>query len=140
MSLPTETSVPDSSGAGTTTESLGCAGCTRALCSWSLAFWGLFLARFFSRPTPRLWSSALASPDGADIRLALMNEAIRPGPQNPPQAIALPALSVVVPSSNDRHTALTLFRRLETALAGIPFEVIFVDYNPPHATPDLLPA
>jgi hypothetical protein len=36
----------DSTGAGTTTEWLGSAGCTRALCSWSLAFLGLF------RPVP----------------------------------------------------------------------------------------
>ncbi len=80
----------------------------------------------------------MASPDGADIRLALMNEAIRPGPQNPPQAIALPALSVVVPSFNERDNVLTLFRRLETALAGIAFEVIFVDDNSPDGTWDVV--
>jgi hypothetical protein len=38
MLLATATSMLKSSGAGTTTEWLGCAGCTRALCSWSLAF------------------------------------------------------------------------------------------------------
>ncbi len=67
-----------------------------------------------------------------------MNEAIRPGPQNPPQAIALPALSVVVPSFNERDNVLTLFRRLETALAGIAFEVIFVDDNSPDGTWDVV--
>src|SRR5258708_23012831 len=87
---------------------------------------GPFLARFFSRPTPRLWSSALASPDGADIRLALMNEAIRPGPQNPPQSIALPALSVVVPSFNERYNVFTLFRRLDRALARIVCEGVLL--------------
>src|SRR5258708_36516373 len=67
-----------------------------------------------------------------------MNEAIRPGPQNRPQAIALPALSVVVPSFNERDNVLTLFRRLETALAGIAFEAIFVDDNSPHGTSDVV--
>src|SRR5258708_21700045 len=67
-----------------------------------------------------------------------MNEAIRPGPQNRPQAIALPALSVVVPSFNERDNVLTLFRRLETALAGIAFEVVFVDDNSPDGTWDVV--
>jgi dolichol-phosphate mannosyltransferase len=80
----------------------------------------------------------LASPDGADIRLARMNEAIRPGPENPPRAIALPALSVVVPTFNERDNVLTLFRRLETALAGIAFEAIFVDDNSPDGTWDVV--
>src|ERR1700676_624012 len=76
----------------------------------------------------------LASPGGADIRLALMNEAIRPGPEGPPRAVALPELSVVVPTFNERDNVTTLFRRLETALAGVAFEVIFVDDNSPDGT------
>jgi dolichol-phosphate mannosyltransferase len=80
----------------------------------------------------------LASPEGADIRLALMNEAIRPGPESPPQAVALPELSVVVPTFNERDNVTTLFRRLETALAGMAWEVIFVDDNSPDGTWDVV--
>ncbi|HMF69554.1 MAG TPA: glycosyltransferase family 2 protein, partial [Phyllobacterium sp.] len=56
-----------------------------------------------------------------------MNEAIRPGPGNPPQAAGLPQLSVIVPTFNERDNVTTLFRRLEAALSGVAFEVIFVD-------------
>ena len=42
MLAATATLMLNSSGAGTTTEWLGCAGCTRACCSWSLAFLGSF--------------------------------------------------------------------------------------------------
>ena len=47
-----------------------------------------------------------------------MNEAIRPGPENPPQAAGSPQLSVVVPTFNERDNVTTLLRRLETTLAG----------------------
>ncbi len=63
-----------------------------------------------------------------------MNEAIRPGPESPPQAVATPELSVVVPTFNERDNVTTLFRRLETALAGKVWEVIFVDDNSPDGT------
>jgi dolichol-phosphate mannosyltransferase len=63
-----------------------------------------------------------------------MNEAIRPGPENPPHAAGLPQLSVVVPTFNERDNVATLFRRLDAALAGIGFEVIFVDDNSPDGT------
>src|SRR6195952_1074181 len=63
-----------------------------------------------------------------------MNEAIRPGSDRPPQAIASPQLSVIVPTFNERDNVTTLFRRLETALAGTAFEVIFVDDNSPDGT------
>jgi dolichol-phosphate mannosyltransferase len=67
-----------------------------------------------------------------------MNEAIRPGPESPPQAVASPALSVVVPTFNERDNVTTLFRRLETALAGKAWEVIFVDDNSPDGTWDVV--
>jgi dolichol-phosphate mannosyltransferase len=67
-----------------------------------------------------------------------MNEAIRPGPDSPPQAVASPALSVVVPTFNERDNVTTLFRRLETALAGKAWEVIFVDDNSPDGTWDVV--
>jgi dolichol-phosphate mannosyltransferase len=67
-----------------------------------------------------------------------MNEAIRPGPESPPQAVALPELSVVVPTFNERDNVTTLFRRLESALAGHAWEVIFVDDNSPDGTWDVV--
>ena len=67
-----------------------------------------------------------------------MNEAIRPGPENPPQAVASPQLSVVVPTFNERDNVTTLFRRLETTLAGVAWEVIFVDDNSPDGTWDVV--
>ncbi|THD57331.1 MAG: glycosyltransferase family 2 protein [Bradyrhizobium sp.] len=63
-----------------------------------------------------------------------MNVAIQPGPVNPPQAAGLPQLSVVVPTFNERDNVTTLFRRLEAALTGTAFEVIFVDDNSPDGT------
>src|SRR3979490_2517907 len=69
-----------------------------------------------------------------------MNEATRPGPENPPQATALPQLSVVVPTFNERDNVTALFRRLEATLAGIGWEVIFVDDNSPDGTWDVVRA
>src|SRR6202163_1195457 len=63
-----------------------------------------------------------------------MNEAIRPGPENPTQAVALPQLSVVVPTFNECDNVTTLFRRLEATLAAVAWEVIFVDDNSPDGT------
>ena len=63
-----------------------------------------------------------------------MNEAIRPGPENPPQSIATPQLSVIVPTFNERDNVTTLLRRLEATLAGVAWEVIFVDDNSPDGT------
>ena len=67
-----------------------------------------------------------------------MNQAIRPGSENPPQAVDTPQLSVIVPTFNERDNVTTLFRRLETALAGIAWEVIFVDDNSPDGTWDVV--
>src|ERR1700716_2123946 len=63
-----------------------------------------------------------------------MNEAIRPGAENPPQAIATPQLSVGVPTFNERDNVTTLLRRLEGTLSGIAWEVIFGDDNSPDRT------
>src|SRR5215470_10357999 len=63
-----------------------------------------------------------------------MNDAIKPGPEIPSQAVGLPLLSVVVPSFNERDNVTVLYRRLETTLAGIPWEVVFVDDNSPDGT------
>jgi dolichol-phosphate mannosyltransferase len=67
-----------------------------------------------------------------------MNEAIRPGPESPLQAALAPQLSVVVPTFNERDNVTTLYRRLETALTGIAWEVVFVDDNSPDGTWDVV--
>src|SRR3954463_6762367 len=64
-----------------------------------------------------------------------MNEAIAEGA---PQAVATLQLSIVVPTFNERDNVTTLFRRLETALSGVNFEVIFVDDNSPDKTWDVV--
>jgi dolichol-phosphate mannosyltransferase len=63
-----------------------------------------------------------------------MNDAIQPGPENPPQATGAPQLSVIVPTFNERDNVTTLFQRLGVALAGVPWEVVFVDDNSPDGT------
>src|ERR1700732_1825916 len=67
-----------------------------------------------------------------------MNEAVRPGPENPSQTAGLPTLSVVVPTFNERDNVPRLYRKLEAALAGIAWEVIFVDDNSPDGTWDVV--
>jgi dolichol-phosphate mannosyltransferase len=63
-----------------------------------------------------------------------MNEAIRPAPENPQQTAGLPVLSVVVPTFNERDNVARLYRKLEATLAGIAWEVVFVDDNSPDRT------
>lgn len=63
-----------------------------------------------------------------------MNDAIKPGPENPPQAAGLPQLSVVVPTFNERDNVTVLYRRLDATLKDIPWEVVFVDDNSPDGT------
>src|ERR1700727_1648327 len=67
-----------------------------------------------------------------------MNEAIRPGPEAPPQAALSPQLSVVVPTFNERDNVTVLYRRLAGTPAGVPWEVIFVDDNSPDSTWDVV--
>jgi dolichol-phosphate mannosyltransferase len=67
-----------------------------------------------------------------------MNQAQRPGPENPPQAAFAPQLSVIVPTFNERDNVTTLFRRLDAALAGVVWEAIFVDDNSPDGTWDVV--
>jgi dolichol-phosphate mannosyltransferase len=63
-----------------------------------------------------------------------MNQAIRPGPEIAQQSTSPLQLSVVVPTFNERDNVTALFRKLEAALAGIAWEVIFVDDNSPDGT------
>jgi dolichol-phosphate mannosyltransferase len=67
-----------------------------------------------------------------------MNDAIRSGPESPPQAVTAPQLSVIVPTFNERDNVATLVRRLDSALAGVNWEVIFVDDNSPDKTWDVV--
>src|SRR4030081_469493 len=67
-----------------------------------------------------------------------MNEAIRPGQGT--QAVVTPELSVVVPTFNERDNVTVLFRKLETALAGRAWEVIYVDDDSPDGTWDVVRA
>ena len=66
-----------------------------------------------------------------------MNEAIRPGQGT---AVVTPEVSVVVPTFNERDNVVALLRKLETALAGIAWEVIYVDDNSPDGTWDVVRA
>jgi dolichol-phosphate mannosyltransferase len=63
-----------------------------------------------------------------------MNEAIRPAPPVPLQPADLPIVSIVVPTFNERDNVTTLYKRLEAAFQGVPWEVVFVDDNSPDAT------
>ena len=112
---------------------VGSAGCTRACCSWSLAFLRPVLTGFAPRSVAVPDASALAWQEAADIRLP-MNEAIRPGPENPQQAMGLPVLSVVVPTFNERDNVEILIEQLDRVLRGIDWEVVFVDDDSPDGT------
>ena len=70
---------------------------------------------------------------GGGYTLPVMNDAIKPGPETQSQA-GLPELSVVVPTFNERDNVTVLYRRLEATLAGIPWEVVFVDDDSPDGT------
>ncbi|MCK1359310.1 glycosyltransferase family 2 protein [Bradyrhizobium sp. 199] len=69
-----------------------------------------------------------------------MNEAIRPGSDNPPQALEGPELSVIVPTFNERDNVTVLYRRLAATLANVVWEVVFVDDNSPDGTWDVVRA
>ncbi|PPQ14608.1 dolichol-phosphate mannosyltransferase [Bradyrhizobium shewense] len=69
-----------------------------------------------------------------------MNEAIRPGSENPLQALEGPELSVIVPTFNERDNVTVLYRRLEAVLANVAWEVVFVDDNSPDGTWDVVRA
>jgi len=72
--------------------------------------------------------------DGCGYTLALMNDAIKPGPENPPPAAGLPQLSVVVPTFNECDNVTVLYRRLDATLTDVAWEVVFVDDNSPDGT------
>lgn len=53
-----------------------------------------------------------------------------------PEPRTAPELTVVVPCYNERGNVVPLVRRLDAALAGIAWEVVFVDDNSPDGTAD----
>ncbi len=76
-----------------------------------------------------LWD-ILASTGPPDIRCAAIEASI-------PGAAIARQLCVVVPTFNERDNVPKLFAKLEAALAGISWEVIFVDDNSPDGTSDV---
>ena len=64
--------------------------------------------------------------------LAALTGIAAPEPVVPP--LGVPALSVVVPCYNERLNVVPLIQKLNAALAGIAWEVIFVDDNSPDGT------
>ena len=98
----------------------------------SLAFWGPFWP--FPLETPA-WQRRTRR-----IYAAVMNEAIRPGSDNRPQAQEGPELSVIVPTFNERDNVTVLYRRLEATLPNVAWEVVFVDDNSPDGTWDVVRA
>src|SRR4051794_5140575 len=99
-----------------------------------VGIFGAVLARL-PLPAGLLAAHALESSDAGDIRWR-MNEAIRQGQGT--QAVVTPELSVVVPTFNERDNVIALFRKLEAALAGRAWEVIYVDDNSPDGTWDVV--
>ena len=63
-----------------------------------------------------------------------MNDATQRDSVRLAQSVELPQLSVIVPTFNEHDNVTTLFRRIEAALSGVAFEVIFVDDNSPDDT------
>ena len=47
-------------------------------------------------------------------------------------------LAIVIPTLNERQNVITLVDRLATVLAGIRWEVVFVDDDSPDGTADLV--
>src|ERR1700686_1165951 len=99
---------------------------------------GPVLAPFWRSPAARPPETPLGFPRVDRISAAFINEAISAGAKSPPEAAAFPQLSVIVPTFNERDNVTTLFRRLEATLAGVAWEIIFVDDNSPDGTWDVV--
>jgi dolichol-phosphate mannosyltransferase len=65
-------------------------------------------------------------------------EAIKPIPEMPQRSAGLLVLSVVVPTFSERGNVAALYRKLEAALDGIAWEIVFVDDNSPDNTWDVV--
>jgi dolichol-phosphate mannosyltransferase len=67
-----------------------------------------------------------------------MNEAIRPAGPVDLSTTMTRQLSVVVPTFNERDNVVALYWKLEAALTGVSWEVIYVDDNSPDGTSDVV--
>ena len=72
-----------------------------------------------------------------------MNKHSIPFPENDLKTLAeaaqcIPQLSVIVPTFNERVNVTKLFEKLQNALTGVDWEVIFVDDNSPDGTWDVV--
>jgi len=72
-----------------------------------------------------------------------MNKYTIPVPENDLKTLAeaapyIPQLSVIVPTFNEHVNVTKLFEKLQNALTGIDWEVIFVDDNSPDGTSDVV--
>jgi dolichol-phosphate mannosyltransferase len=64
---------------------------------------------------------------------------VRPAQRSAPAAISVgPELTVVAPTFNERGNVARLVEKLDVTLAGIAWEVIFVDDNSPDGTAELV--
>ena len=59
---------------------------------------------------------------------------VQPNPIGAPVTEGAPVLSVIVPSFNERPNVAPMIAKLDAALAGIAWEVIYVDDNSPDGT------
>ena len=89
----------------------------RLLIRWRRADAG-FISSPFSPSGHLIPEARLGMSGGCGYTLAIMNDAIKPGPETPSQA-GLPELSVVVPTFNERDNVTVLYRRLEATLSGV---------------------
>src|ERR1700758_3233081 len=64
-----------------------------------------------------------------------MSDSASPLIELPAVSRGAPTLTVVVPSYNERPNVAPLIARLDTALSGIAWEVVYVDDNSPDGTP-----
>jgi dolichol-phosphate mannosyltransferase len=63
-----------------------------------------------------------------------MNESFELNPPDSSLSNKSPVLSIIVPTYNERNNVGELIRRIDSALSGISWEVIFVDDNSPDNT------
>jgi dolichol-phosphate mannosyltransferase len=63
-----------------------------------------------------------------------MNQTLLAVAESPQATAAMPVLSVVVPTFNERDNVRKLYGKLEAALKGIAWEVVYVDDNSPDGT------
>ena len=86
------------------------------------------------------WPAARSGYEGPDEDDPLNDQAILPvrASRNATISTAGPELTVVAPTFNERGNVERLVGKLDATLAGVAWEVIFVDDNSPDGTADLV--